>query len=151
MSKNEAAAMKAMPPASSVGVGRSHRMGALAFIFVALMMVVPRRPDVRLYYARTASDHLGTALTLGTLGLAAFAIARSLPVWRWFAWLRFAPRWLRDPPYDLIARNRYRWFGMKKACTKALMIQVVAKKIKNSCFPQPVVAPIEFTWAKTIK
>jgi len=50
---------------------------------------------------------------------AALAIARNLPLWRWFAWLRFAPRWLRDPPYDLIARNRYNWFGMKKSCALA--------------------------------
>ena len=50
---------------------------------------------------------------------AAFAIARGLPLWRWFAWLRFVPRWLRDPPYDLIARNRYKWFGMKKSCALA--------------------------------
>ena len=50
---------------------------------------------------------------------AAFAIARTLPLWRWFAWLRFAPRWLRDPPYDLIARNRYNWFGKKTACALA--------------------------------
>ena len=35
----------------------------------ALMMVVPRRHDVRLYYARNASDHLGLALSLGALGL----------------------------------------------------------------------------------
>lgn len=50
---------------------------------------------------------------------AAFAVARTLHVWRWFAWLRFAPRWLRDPPYDLIARNRYKWFGMRKSCALA--------------------------------
>lgn len=50
---------------------------------------------------------------------AAFEIARLLPGWRCFAWVRFAPRWLRDPPYDVIARNRYRWFGMKKSCALA--------------------------------
>ena len=43
----------------------------------------------------------------------------TLPGWRWFAWLRLAPRWLRDPPYDMIARNRYRWFGKKTACALA--------------------------------
>lgn len=50
---------------------------------------------------------------------AAFAIAAALPGWRWFAWLRFFPRWLRDPPYDVIAQNRYRWFGKKTACALA--------------------------------
>jgi len=50
---------------------------------------------------------------------AAFAIARILPGWRWFAWVGLLPRWLRDPPYDIIARNRYRWFGKKTACALA--------------------------------
>jgi GMP synthase-like glutamine amidotransferase/predicted DCC family thiol-disulfide oxidoreductase YuxK len=26
------------------------------------------------------------------------------------------PRFLRDPVYDLVARNRYRWFGRREAC-----------------------------------
>ena len=26
------------------------------------------------------------------------------------------PAFLRDPIYDLIAKNRYRWFGQKEAC-----------------------------------
>ena len=62
---------------------------------------------------------------------AAFAIARTLPGWRWFAWLRFFPRWLRDPPYDIIARNRYRWFGRKKSCAladPALRVRIVADR-----------------------
>ena len=50
---------------------------------------------------------------------AAFKIARHLRGWRWFAWLRLLPRWLRNPPYDLIAQNRYRLFGMKKHCALA--------------------------------
>lgn len=32
------------------------------------------------------------------------------------AWLRWVPRFLRDPVYDLIARNRYRWFGRADTC-----------------------------------
>ncbi len=32
------------------------------------------------------------------------------------AWLRWIPRFLRDPVYDLIARNRYRWFGRADTC-----------------------------------
>ncbi len=50
---------------------------------------------------------------------AAFMIARHLRGWRWFAWLGLFPRWLRDPPYDLIAQNRYRLFGMRKQCALA--------------------------------
>jgi hypothetical protein len=41
----------------------------------ALMMVIPRRTGVRLYYARTAVDALGLALTAGVLGLAVAAWA----------------------------------------------------------------------------
>lgn len=26
------------------------------------------------------------------------------------------PSWMRDPIYDFIAKNRYRWFGKKDAC-----------------------------------
>jgi predicted DCC family thiol-disulfide oxidoreductase YuxK len=48
----------------------------------------------------------------------------SLQVYRrlggWWAWplslFRFVPRWLRDPVYRLIARNRYRWFGRRATC-----------------------------------
>lgn len=29
---------------------------------------------------------------------------------------RFLPRFLRDPAYRLIARNRYNWFGKRDAC-----------------------------------
>lgn len=50
---------------------------------------------------------------------AALVIAAALPRWRWAAPFRWVPRWLRDPPYDLIARNRYRWFGRKAACALA--------------------------------
>jgi predicted DCC family thiol-disulfide oxidoreductase YuxK len=37
-----------------------------------------------------------------------------------FWWLlslaRYCPRWLRDPVYRVIARNRYRWFGKRETC-----------------------------------
>ncbi len=35
---------------------------------------------------------------------------------RWLRPLELVPAWLRDPVYDLIARNRYRWFGQRAAC-----------------------------------
>ena len=48
---------------------------------------------------------------------AALEIARTLnPPWRTLRILRVIPRMLRDPLYDLIARNRYRWFGKKDRC-----------------------------------
>ena len=37
-------------------------------------------------------------------------------VWRLTAVVRVIPRALRDSVYDLIARNRYRWFGKHEAC-----------------------------------
>ena len=48
---------------------------------------------------------------------AALEIARDLKGYGWltvfFGWL---PRGLRDAAYDLVARNRYRWFGKKDQC-----------------------------------
>lgn len=35
---------------------------------------------------------------------------------RWLRPLRLVPRAVRDPVYDLIARNRYRWFGHRPTC-----------------------------------
>jgi predicted DCC family thiol-disulfide oxidoreductase YuxK len=48
---------------------------------------------------------------------AALRIARKLP-WPWKLLYGFivVPRFLRDPFYYLIARNRYRWFGKQEAC-----------------------------------
>jgi predicted DCC family thiol-disulfide oxidoreductase YuxK len=36
--------------------------------------------------------------------------------WKWtqLGWL--APKFFRDAVYDLIARNRYKWFGKKETC-----------------------------------
>lgn len=48
---------------------------------------------------------------------AALEIARHLPYpWRLLVAFRFLPVWFRDPVYDLIARNRYRWFGKRDSC-----------------------------------
>ena len=37
-------------------------------------------------------------------------------IWACVAWLRWIPRWARDPMYDWVARNRYRWFGRAETC-----------------------------------
>ncbi|MDG1572882.1 DCC1-like thiol-disulfide oxidoreductase family protein [Robiginitalea sp. M366] len=48
---------------------------------------------------------------------AALEIARQLSGYRWIPrLLGWIPRSLRDAVYDLIARNRYRWFGHKTHC-----------------------------------
>jgi len=35
---------------------------------------------------------------------------------RWLRPLLVVPAFLRDPLYDLVARNRYRWFGRRADC-----------------------------------
>ena len=42
---------------------------------------------------------------------AVLRIARELPRWHWTWLFHFIPRVIRDAIYDLVARNRYRWFG----------------------------------------
>jgi predicted DCC family thiol-disulfide oxidoreductase YuxK len=36
--------------------------------------------------------------------------------WKWTQLFWIAPRFIRDAVYDLIARNRYKWFGKKESC-----------------------------------
>jgi predicted DCC family thiol-disulfide oxidoreductase YuxK len=47
---------------------------------------------------------------------AVLRIARELPRWQWTSVFQFVPRVIRDAIYDLVARNRYRWFGRRDAC-----------------------------------
>ncbi len=47
---------------------------------------------------------------------AVLRIARELPRWRWTWLFHFIPRVIRDEIYDLVARNRYRWFGRRDTC-----------------------------------
>lgn len=47
---------------------------------------------------------------------AALSVLGTLPKTRALAALKAAPRWLRDPAYDLIAKNRYAIFGRTDAC-----------------------------------
>jgi predicted DCC family thiol-disulfide oxidoreductase YuxK len=47
---------------------------------------------------------------------AALRILGELPRWRWTRVLRIIPSALRDRLYDLVARNRYRWFGRLHVC-----------------------------------
>ena len=48
---------------------------------------------------------------------AALEIARELRGYGWMPWLLgWIPRGVRDAVYDLVARNRYRWFGKKDQC-----------------------------------
>jgi predicted DCC family thiol-disulfide oxidoreductase YuxK len=47
---------------------------------------------------------------------AALRIARELPSWQWTWIFHLIPRTIRDAIYDLIARNRYQWFGKREVC-----------------------------------
>jgi predicted DCC family thiol-disulfide oxidoreductase YuxK len=47
---------------------------------------------------------------------AAIAAAIRVPRWRWVGLFRLVPRALRDRAYDLLARNRYNWFGKRDSC-----------------------------------
>ena len=47
---------------------------------------------------------------------AVLRIAREFRGWQWTWVFRFIPRAIRDAIYDLVARNRYRWFGRRDAC-----------------------------------
>jgi predicted DCC family thiol-disulfide oxidoreductase YuxK len=46
----------------------------------------------------------------------ALTVLRQLRSTRPLGWLKVVPRLLRDPAYDLIARNRYRLFGRTDVC-----------------------------------
>ncbi|WP_420455862.1 thiol-disulfide oxidoreductase DCC family protein [Rubrivirga sp.] len=48
---------------------------------------------------------------------AAWRVAARLDApWRWIALGRWVPRSVRDRVYDVVARNRYRWFGTRDEC-----------------------------------
>lgn len=48
---------------------------------------------------------------------AAVRIAEGLDgKWRWLQFVRFVPKVIRDFSYDVIAKNRYQWFGKKQTC-----------------------------------
>lgn len=37
-------------------------------------------------------------------------------IWRLPGSLRYVPRFIRNPVYRVLARNRYRWFGKRDSC-----------------------------------
>lgn len=47
---------------------------------------------------------------------AAIEIAKELTYLNWFTFFLLFPSWLRDPIYDYIAKNRYKWYGKKNSC-----------------------------------
>ena len=69
-----------------------------------------------------SSENLDTVLVIDSghlhVKLGAFAaVMRRLPgAWPLLSVVRFLPRVISDFCYDLVARNRYRWFGKREAC-----------------------------------
>ena len=51
-----------------------------------------------------------------TRSTAALRVAKDLKGWKWLHALRFIPKFIRDGVYNLIAKNRYKWFGKKEEC-----------------------------------
>ena len=47
---------------------------------------------------------------------AVFTVLKYLPAWRWLRALRFIPRPIADGLYNLVAKNRFRWFGRYTEC-----------------------------------
>lgn len=48
---------------------------------------------------------------------AVLEVVRRLPFpWPLLGVFRIVPKFLRDPLYSLVARNRYRWFGVRQSC-----------------------------------
>lgn len=66
---------------------------------------------------------------------AALKIARELSgPWPIFYPLIILPTWLRDPVYDFIGKNRYRWFGKKNTCRIATP-EETAKFLSKENYP----------------
>jgi len=51
-----------------------------------------------------------------TRSTAALGVAKHLKGWKWLFAFRFVPKFIRDGIYNLIAKNRYKWFGKKEEC-----------------------------------
>jgi len=48
---------------------------------------------------------------------AALVLYNNLPwYWKWSQIFWIVPRFIRDAVYDLVARNRHKWFGKKDQC-----------------------------------
>lgn len=48
---------------------------------------------------------------------AALRVANKLPwYWKWSQLFWILPKFIRDGAYNIIARNRYKWFGKKDQC-----------------------------------
>ena len=51
-----------------------------------------------------------------TRSTAALKLFQQLKGWKWAKIFWIVPKFIRDGVYNLIAKNRYRWFGKKEEC-----------------------------------
>lgn len=51
-----------------------------------------------------------------TRSTAALKLFQQLKGWKWVKIFWIVPKFFRDAVYNLIARNRYRWFGKRNEC-----------------------------------
>lgn len=51
-----------------------------------------------------------------TRSTAALQMFQQLNGWKWVKIFWIVPKFIRDAVYNLIARNRYKWFGKKNEC-----------------------------------
>ena len=51
-----------------------------------------------------------------TRSTAALKMFQQLKGWSWVKIFWIVPKFIRDGLYDLIAKNRYKWFGQKNEC-----------------------------------
>ena len=51
-----------------------------------------------------------------TRSTAALKMFQQLKGWKWVKICWIVPKFIRDAVYNLIARNRYKWFGQKNEC-----------------------------------
>lgn len=101
----------------------------------AVTFILDRDPDAYFYFASLQSNEAQALLATHDLPAAylksivvvedghvytnsdaVLQIARKLKGWSWLYPFRWVPRFIRDPFYHWIARNRYRWFGTSDAC-----------------------------------
>ena len=88
--------------------------------FASTQSVLGQHVVVALGLPVTTLDRTILLIEDGQAFLRSSAVLRSLAHlkgWpRWLQPLQMIPTLVRDPVYDLIARNRYRWFGHRPSC-----------------------------------
>ncbi len=110
--------------------------GVCNFCHAGVQFIIARDPEAHFRFASLQSDfsrelirHHGLPEDITTVVLvepdgrvsmrstAALRVAMKLGgLWPLFGALLVVPAFLRDPLYELVARNRYRWFGKKESC-----------------------------------